>query len=267
MILVTSILINVNNELSRLINKENVYIDAPNSECKYFMKRKCIFGAGKNIDLVFIGDSMATNYVNGLHFELLKETKSGLMFTTGGCSFVYKTINENNKCTSIKSQFNQFIESNQFVRNKTPLLISQNWIRYKGIEKDKFLISLSQYIDRMLEKGFSKIILIDNFDIGKVDLECFGKPGFIKNNCPLVIDNENLIKLNRAWSSNILIEIAKTNKNIEYFDPLKYFCIKKGNTCSIKNNNDYLLFSDDIHYTNEGSKYNFMPSEILKISF
>jgi peptidoglycan/LPS O-acetylase OafA/YrhL len=267
LVFITLVSININNELSRFMAKPNVYVDAPNSECKYFLKRKCLFGGGKSIDLVFIGDSMATNYVNGLHFELLKESKSGLMFTTGGCSFIYKTPNENNKCTSIKSQFTKFIEGKEFIKKTTPLLISQNWIRYEEIGKEQFLTSFSQYINMMLEKGFSKIILIDNFDIGTLNLECFGKPSFIKNNCQLLIDDEQLIQSNREWSSKILVEIARTNENIEYFDPLKYFCTEKNSICSIRNNNGDLLFSDDIHYTNEGSKFNLMPLEILKISF
>jgi hypothetical protein len=43
----------------------------------------------------------------------------------------------------------------------------------------------------------------------------------------LLIDDEQLIQSNREWSSKILVEIAKTNENIEYFDPLKYFCVEK----------------------------------------
>ena len=204
--------------------------------------------------IVIMGDSNGTMWFPGFK-ELAQNNNMGIVSYSRACNnFPFLNSNLNNK----------FEECDEVNLNKKILVIGAQWFNFQNENAFDFSKNIAKYKNNKNFKNLDKIIImgqIPNYLRNLFDIKtCYSRPYYIKkidcikyfNNS--LNDNEYLEKI-KLFNKKLLNQI-QNNKNLSktkilFINPIDDLCDK---TC-IQFINKKLVYMDENHISNEGSRY------------
>lgn len=241
---------------------------------------KCSIGENKNgSEILLLGDSHLGHYGKGLLNFINKNSanRSIIQLTGGGCSFILDmNFSRNNRSYQKRCDYTVAKMKEVLLENKNieHVILGARWNLYpdklidiEGDIKKNFTKKFYKTIDylRRLDK---KIIILGQTPVlgshMEYPLKCFrGKNSPLRRYISKLIDvadaNEDCLAYDREESTPnyeyfnaLFTEISSQYQNIQYFDPVKFFCDDE-KCYSVKN--DKIIYYDNNHLNSYGSEY------------
>ncbi len=214
----------------------------------------CLYGNENDAKIVILGDSNGTMWFPGFK-EIAKSNNMGIVSYSRVCNN-FPFLNSNLD--------KEFSKCNEVNLNNKILVIGAQWFNFQNENQFNFSQNISKFKDNENFKNLEKIIImgqIPNYLRNLFDIKtCFSRPKYIKKiDCVEYFNNslnENEYLENIRIFNNKLFNQVQSNKNLAntnilFIDPIDVLC--EGNC--IQFINEKLVYMDENHISNAGSKY------------